>query len=396
MFSEGKSNTDKTVLISGGGIAGLTLAYWLQRGGFQPTIIELASHLRIEGYAIDFAGTGWDVAERMGLISELRSRQNILDFFIFKDRNGRTTARLPVEALRQSFHGKLIQIMRQNLEHVLYQAVRDTVEIRFGTTINHIEQSADGALVSCSDGTEGYFGLVVGADGIHSHVRRLVFGEESQFAKYLGYYAAAFPVPNLDHFEAGFVNELEPDRQAGAYPAGDGTYSALLVYRTANTGFIPHARRKATLQGQYQDAGWVVPELIDSIAENTPVYLDTVTQIRMPRWCDGRVVLIGDAAHCLTLISGQGAASAMGGAYILAEELCKTDTVQAACVAYERRVRPFVEDKQRKARRFARTFVPRNALEIQLNYLMMKLLFTPWLGGFIGKQFGVDSLLQGA
>ena len=116
----------------------------------------------------------------------------------------------------------------------------------------------------------------------------------------------------------------------------------------------------------------------------------------MPRWSEGRVTLVGDAAHCLTLISGQGASTAMGGAYILAEELSKTDDVQAAYLSYERRVRPFVEDKQRKARRFAKTFVPGSRLGVQLSYLTMKLMFTPLLARFIGKQFGFDSLLQGA
>jgi 2-polyprenyl-6-methoxyphenol hydroxylase-like FAD-dependent oxidoreductase len=136
--------------------------------------------------------------------------------------------------------------------------------------------------------------------------------------------------------------------------------------------------------------------MIDSISDSTPVYLDSVTQIRMPRWSDRRVTLIGDAAHCLTLISGQGASTAMGGAYILAEELGKTDDVRAAFAAYERQVRPFAEDKQRKARRFAKTFVPGSRFGVQVSYLTMKLMFTPLLARFIGKQFGFDSLLQAA
>ena len=114
----------------------------------------------------------------------------------------------------------------------------------------------------------------------------------------------------------------------------------------------------------------------------------------MPRWSDGRVTLVGDAAHCLTLISRQGASTAMGVAYILAEELGKTEDYRAAFAAYERRVRPFVEDKQRKARRFAKTFVPGSRLGIQASYLVMKLMFTPLLARFIGKQFGFDSLLS--
>jgi 2-polyprenyl-6-methoxyphenol hydroxylase-like FAD-dependent oxidoreductase len=396
MQSERVLPSRSTVLISGGGIAGLTLAYWLERRGFRPTIVERAPHLRDEGYGIDFAGTGWDVAERMDLIAELRRRQNPVAWFMFKDRDGRTLARLPVDAFRRAYRGKFINIMRQSLEAVLYEAIRDRVAIRFATTIQHIHQAPEQVLVTFDDGQTEAFDLLVGADGIHSHVRQLIFGAERQFAEYLGYYAAAFPVPDLDHFEDSYVTHLEPNRQAGAYPADHKHYTALLVYRAPDSGPISHVQRKVTLRSHYQDAGWVIPAMIDSITDVTPVYLDTVTQIRMPRWSDGRVALIGDAAHCLTLLSGQGASTAMGGAYILAEELDKAQDYQRAFAAYERRVRPFVEDKQHKARRFARTFVPRSRLGIQVSYFLMKLMFTPLLARFIGKQFGIDSLLRAA
>jgi 2-polyprenyl-6-methoxyphenol hydroxylase-like FAD-dependent oxidoreductase len=126
------------------------------------------------------------------------------------------------------------------------------------------------------------------------------------------------------------------------------------------------------------------------------LYFDSMTQIRMPRWTQGRVTLVGDAAHCLTLVSGQGASTAMGGAYILAEELGKTPDHRAAFAAYERRVRPFAEDKQRKAARFAKTFVPGSRLGVQASRILMKLMFAPVLARFLGKQIGFDSLLQAA
>jgi 2-polyprenyl-6-methoxyphenol hydroxylase-like FAD-dependent oxidoreductase len=203
-------------------------------------------------------------------------------------------------------------------------------------------------------------------------------------------------VPNLDHFEEGAIICLEPDRQATVYPDHHGGYTALLVYRAQDAGHIAAAQRKPMLEAHYAGAGWVIPQMIASISDTTPVYLDSVTQIQMPRWSGGRITLVGDAAHCLTLISGQGASTAMGGAYILAEELGKVEDHRAAFAAYERRVRPFVEDKQRKAQRFARTFVPGSRLGVQLSYLTMKLMFTPLLARFIGKQFGFDSLLQAA
>jgi 2-polyprenyl-6-methoxyphenol hydroxylase-like FAD-dependent oxidoreductase len=385
-----------SVLISGGGIAGLTLAYWLRHHGLRPTVIEQAPRPRPEGYAIDFSGSGWDVAERMGLLSVLQQRQIAPPFIVFKDDAGRTLARMPADAMRNAFAGRLVQIMRPDLEAALREALCGEVPIRFGSSIRQIEQAPDRVAVSFADGSNETFDLLVGADGVHSNVRQLVFGAERQFARYLGYYFAAFPVPNLDHFEDGAIIHLEQNRQAMVYPDNRGGYTALLVFRAEQAGQVAPARRKAMLAGHYRGAGWVIPQMIDSIGDTTPVYLDSMTQIRMPRWSEGRVALIGDAAHCLTLVSGMGASTAMGGAHILAEELGRTGDARAAYGAYERRVRPFAEDKQRKAERVAGRFVPSSRLGIQASYLILRLLFTPLLGRLIGRQLGVDSLLRNA
>jgi 2-polyprenyl-6-methoxyphenol hydroxylase-like FAD-dependent oxidoreductase len=396
MADDGSKASRQRILISGAGIAGLTLAYWLHQHGLQPTLIEQAPKLRPEGYAIDFGGSGWDVAERMQIIPTLRQIQSTVPYFIFKDDAGKTLARLPTAVFLRAFQNKMIQTMRPDLEGALYETIRDTVPIRFSTSIQQIEQFPDGVAVTLTDGTREAFDLLVGADGTHSNVRRLVFGDESKFAAYLGYYFATFPVPNLNHFEDGAIICQEPHRQATVFPDHHGGYVALLVYRAKDAGHIAAAQRKPMLEEHYQGAVWVIPQMIDSITATTPVYLDSVTQIRMPCWSDRRVTLAGDAAHCLTLISGQGASTAMGGTYILAEELGKTDDHRAAFAAYERRVRPFVEDKQRKAKRFAKTFVPGSRFGVHISHVTMKLMFTPLLARFIGKQFGFDSLLQAA
>ena len=384
----------RSVLISGGGISGLTLAYWLNRHGLRPTIVERAPRLRPEGYAIDFGGSGWDVAERMGIIPALLEAQSVVPAFLFKDSAGATLSRLPTEVFRRAFEGKMIQTMRPDLEAILYESVRDTVPIRFDTTIQHIAQEPDKITATLSDGSQHAFDMIVGADGAHSHVRRLIFGDEPRFAKYLGYYFATFPAPNLDHFEEGAIIYLEPNRQATIFPDHHGGYMALLVFRAKDRGQGVMEQAKPMLEAHYQGAGWVIPKIIASISAETPVFFDSVTQIQMPRWSDGRVTLVGDAAHCLTLVSGQGASTAMGGAYILAEELGKTADYATAFKAYEERVRPFVEDKQRKAASFAKIFVPNSDWGVWLSQLTMRLTFTPLLARFLGKQFGFDSLLR--
>jgi 2-polyprenyl-6-methoxyphenol hydroxylase-like FAD-dependent oxidoreductase len=386
----------RSVLISGAGIAGLTLAYWLQHHGWRPTIVEQAPGPRATGYGIDIGGSGWDVAERMGILPELRRRANLLHWICLVDHTGRTLTRAPLGPFFRVFNDRMIQIMRPELEAVLAERLGDRVPTRFSTSIDKLTQAPDHVTVRFQDGASASYDLVIGADGVHSNVRRLVFGDEHSFRVNLGYAFATFPVPNLEHFADSAVVYFEPNRQASVYPDGNGGAAALLVYRTKDPTTIPPERRKAALQHRYRDSGWIVPAIVDSVAERTPLYLDTMSQIQMPRWSDGRVALVGDAAHCLTLISGQGASTAMGGAYILAEELGRTADHRAAFTAYERRVRPFVTALQHKARRFARTFVPGSPLGVYISRAMMRLLFTPQLAPLLGRRFGLDSLLRPA
>ncbi|HEU5086283.1 MAG TPA: FAD-dependent monooxygenase, partial [Roseiflexaceae bacterium] len=280
MTAQGRANTARRVLISGGGIAGLTLAYWLHQHGWQPEIVERAPQLRPEGYAIDFAGSGWDVAERMQIVPALRESQVTVDYLSFQDDAGRTLARLPMAAFQRAFQNQMIQTTRPDLESILYNAIRDTVPIRFEMSIQQIDQTPDQVSVAFTDGTRADYDLLVGADGAHSNVRRLLFGDETQFAVYLGYYFATFPAPRLDQLEDGALIYLEPNRQATIFPYRQGGHTALLVYRAPDAGQIPGAQRKATLEAHYQGAGWVIPQLIASISDDTPLYFDSVTQIR--------------------------------------------------------------------------------------------------------------------
>ncbi len=383
----------RRILIVGGGIAGLTLGYWLKHHGEQPTIIEQAAQRRDEGYGIDFSGSGWDVAQRMGILAELEDRQIQVEALVLKNSHGQTVLNQALAPLRQALPHPMLHLMRPELEAVLANALPADLPVRYATTIVDLHQYAEYVEVRFNDSSMAQFDLVIGADGIHSQVRQLVFGDESQFTHPLGYTFATFNVPQDENYAANATMLIEPQRQATIYPDRRGGFLMMLAYRSKQTRLPAPDQRKAMLQTEYRNAGWLVPRLIDSINHESAFYCDVISQIRMPSWSQGRVALVADAAHCLTLISGQGAATAMGGAYVLAEELAKTADHRLAFQAYEQRMRPFVERKQAGARRFALTFVPRTWLGVQFSRLAIRAAFSPSLARSIGKRIGFDSVL---
>ena len=220
----------------------------------------------------------------------------------------------------------------------------------------------------------------------------MVFGPDEEYERYLGYYVASYAITTGADFEAGFVNYWESNRMVGVYHNADGFIQAFFVFASEDVGHVPPKKREAMLRQHYEGAGWQVETLLNGMTAGTPIFLDSVTQIVMPQWSCERVALVGDAAYCPTLISGQGASLAMGGAYILAEELGKTAAVPTALANYEMRLRPHIEEKQEKARKLAKSFVPRSRARIWLNHLMLKLLFSRPFRSLASQQFGADSI----
>ncbi|MEZ4769348.1 MAG: FAD-dependent monooxygenase [Caldilineales bacterium] len=389
------------ILVSGGGLAGLTAAYWLHRHGHEPVVIERAPDLRRDGYGLDFFGSGYDVAERMGIIDALAQRQifqNKEGGIAFVDQDGNAKAELKIDAVRQVLGGKYMGLMHYTLEEVLFDAVKDSVEIRFGTSIAAVHQSPDAVTVTYEGARRENFDLLVGADGIHSNVRSLVFGPEETFGVYLGLYLGCYFVPDRDQLHALWENYNEPGRQAGAYYTDrDGQLASLFLWQAEDEGYIPHGQRAAKLRSAFDGMGWIVPQLLDDMpASGGDILVDTVTQIRMDTWRKGRVVLVGDAAGCMTLISGQGASMAMAGPYVLAEELGQTSDWQQALANYEHRVKPQNDLRQRKAHDFAKQFVPGSELGIKAQTVIMKLVTYQAFSGLLKAQFVGDSFLQTA
>lgn len=382
------------VLVSGGGVAGTTLAYWLHRYGHTPVVVERAPHGRLGGYGFDFHGTGYDVAQRMGIVEQLEPHQIPVDSVVYVNDAGKVTARLTTKFVQKIIRGPYLALMHSGLEGVLIDAVRDDVEIRYNQSISAVWQDTDEVRVSFADGGQESFDLLVGADGIHSVTRDLVFGPERHFARYLGYYMASHPV--ADRYELGPVRAhyTGPGRQVVTYPSDrPGELIALYLFRAPDRGSIPRDRRLDLLRSEFAGMGWLTPHLLAEAPESGDIFMDTMTQIEMPRWHHGRVALIGDACGCMTLVSAQGVSMAMAGGYILAAALHNNRDHRSAFREYQGHMHDEVTYRQRNARTFARMLAPRRRLGVAASNLVTKLVLREAFTGLLRRRFTAGSIL---
>ncbi|GAB1516784.1 FAD-dependent monooxygenase [Actinophytocola sp. KF-1] len=334
--------TNRTVLVSGAGIAGLTLAHWLRRHGFSPTVVERAPGPRTGGYKIDIRGAALRVVERMGLLDDVRARVTGVRVGSVVDARGRRVASMDGDTFGGREHGDA-EILRGDLQRLILDATQD-VEYLWGDAIAGLEQTGDAVAVTFASGVTRAFDLVVGADGLHSATRRLVFGDGH--VRDLGHRVAIFSVPGhlgLDREETTYVS---PGRTALVYStAQDAGAKAMFLF--ADDAPVPEDGR-AYLAEKYRDEGWVVPALLTAMDTADDFYLDSLSQVHLDRWSSGRVALVGDAAHCASVASGQGTSLALVGAYVLAGELAAADGDHVAGFAnYEAALRDFVAANQK-------------------------------------------------
>jgi len=345
-----------SVLISGAGIAGPTLAYWLDRYGFDVTVVERADAIRRGGYPVDVRGSAIDVVERMGVLPQLRSAHIDTRKLTFVDGDGDPIATIDPEAMAGGVTGRHVELPRGELTSLLVGLTRDRkIRTRFNESIDALHDDGAGVDVRFQSGAQQRFDIVIGADGLHSNTRALVFGPEAPFNRYLGFCFNLFSLPN----DLGLYHEAvvyaEPGRAAGIYAVGDSdTLLGFLNFCTDEPPF--HSSMDVDVQRQrtanmFSHAGWEVPRLVAAMLRADDLYCDTVSQIRMPRWSPGRVALAGDAAHAPSFLSGQGTSLALVGAYVLAGELAAHPDPVAAFESYERIVRPFMEANQALALR---------------------------------------------
>ncbi|MCP3804931.1 FAD-dependent monooxygenase [Allokutzneria sp. A3M-2-11 16] len=362
------------VVICGAGIAGLALAVRLSTSGDDVVVLERAPGPRAQGYMIDFFGSGYAAAERMGLLPRLHELGYRVPRASYVDEDGRVRASLGFRRFAKAVNGGLVSIMRPDLELALREAFQ--AELRFGTTITSVDNRADGVTVELSDGTTMEADLLVGADGIHSSVREMIFGEEREFLRYLGFHTAAYTFDDAEvraAVEGGFCLTDTVDRQMGLYALRDGRVAVFTVHRTADP--TRPENPTAAVRQAYGSMGWLVPRALAKAPEE--IYYDQVAQIEIPRWSEGRVVLIGDACHAVSLLAGQGASLGLAGGSLLADELHARPTIAEALAGYERRWRPVVEEKQRVARSGTRWFLPDSRPRLWARRVALKLARLP-------------------
>jgi 2-polyprenyl-6-methoxyphenol hydroxylase-like FAD-dependent oxidoreductase len=369
------------VLISGAGVAGQALAYWLRRFGFTPVVVERAPAPRDGGQAIDLRGAAIEVARRTGILDAARAARTGTRGMSYVSSAGKRLASL--NGAFGVIDPQDVEIVRGDLVNILYEATRNDVEYIFDDSISGLTDGPDGVTVTFERSAPRTFGLVAGADGLHSRVRGLVFGPESRFLRHLGLYLSVFTIPNdlkLDHWQLIYVT---PGKSVTVTSARDNREARAIFFFASGPLEVGHRdrdRQQELLAAAFAGQGWEVPRLLAAMEDAPDFYFDSVSQVRMDNWSSGRVTLVGDAGYCPSPLSGQGSSLALVGAYVLASELYAADgDHRDAFARYQQRMRDFVERNQQIATGNASRFTPASRRQIWLQNQSIRAL--PYMPG---------------
>jgi len=371
----------RTVLIAGASLAGPTLAYWLHRYGFAVTVVEKAHAPRGGGYPIDVRGTAIDVVRRMGILPRLQVAHIDTGRFTFLDADGGEVAALHPYAVAGSVEGQDLEVGRGDLTAALYETVQDDVEFVFDDSIDALDQHGHGVDVTFRSGRHRTFDVVVGADGMHSGTRKVMFGPEEQFHRYLGYGFAVFTMPNTLGLSRELMMWNTPGRAAALYATGDADdeLHAFLNFHQPEQPLTVRREGRRDQDAQrdlvartYAGAGWEVASIVKAMYQADDLFFDTAGQIRMPSWSSGRVAFVGDAAYAPSFLTGQGSSLALVGAYMLARSLATHGDHVGAFAAYERDTREFVTMNQALVDRGGARLFPTTAEALDRRNAMLR------------------------
>ena len=365
------------VLVSGASVAGPTVAYWLHRYGFRPTVVERTPELRAGwgGHAVDLFGPSVDVVERMGVLPDVLAARTGTERISF-ERLGRPAVEVDMSRLVAGVSGRHVEVMRGELTSILYEATRNDVEYLFGDSIRTLRQDDDGVDVTFEHAPPRRFGLVVGADGLHSTVRRLAFGAEAQYRRYIGGYFCVYTVPNYLGLEGLMRAYLRPGKVAATYPVRQtGEARAVFLFRRSEEIDVDHrdtARQRQLLRDVFAGESWEVPRLLAEMGGADDFYFDSISQIRMASWSTGRVTLVGDAGYSPGPAVGGGTSLAFIGAYVLAGELCAAGGEHVAGLrGYQAELADVVRRSRSIGPASMRTLIPRTERQVWITAQFM-------------------------
>ena len=352
-----------SVLISGASVAGPATAYWLNRYGFDVTIVERAPALRGGGYPVDFRGpTHLGVLDKMDVLPALQAVATGGSPYAFVDGRGRGIFDLPGE-----FAGGDIEIERSDLASILHSRTEGDVEYLFGDSIAKLDELGSGVRVSFESGRARQFDLVIGADGLHSNVRKLVLGPESSFVRFLGYYISRWDFDNTFEADRTAISYNERGRlvSVSSKPRSPSTATSFLVFAEKRPLSYDHRdveAQKDIVRRRYEGMGWRSAEVIASLEDGSDFYFDSISRVSVDQWHHGRVALVGDAAYGAT-VGGMGVGMAVVGAYVLAGELALAQgDYSRAFARYSRELRSYVRECQKGGRRTGQFLAPATSL----------------------------------
>lgn len=366
-------------IIVGAGIAGLAAAWWLDRIGWSSTIIERAPDLRSGGYMLGLSGPGYETAGRMGLLPALQQAAYRIHENVYRDRHGRELLRLRYGEFLQGL--SYLALLRTDLVRILREALPEGVSIRFGVSGFEVEETAAGIRVALADGTVLAGDLLIGADGFRSVVRQRHFGPDAAFHEPLGYRFATYPLADTLGLGESFLSYAEPGQMAEYYGLRSGGLAALQIWRDPDVTLVPPEGRWPLLKRVAGASHPNVGRLIGTCENDVTPQLDSLTMVAMPSWHRGRIILLGDAAHCLTLISGQGAGIAMASAEMLSQELARRP-IDEALAEHHRRLSPAITRLQQRSRHMARVFIPEGRTAFLIRNVALRYMPRRWLGRY--------------